>query len=222
MSGLIQDIIIENHKLYFRDFPWRSKHDPYMILIAEFMLQRTKAHQAAPVYLEFIRRYPDVETLSSASYNILSTLTGHLGLHWRSSHFIDAAKYIVNNLNGKIPKCRKILSKIPGVGEYTAGAILTLCFNLPEHVIDSNIARFINRIYNLGLSGEIRRKRVVKEKAVELFNYKHTRNFLFSLLDFTALVCKLNRPYCGICVVKEFCGYFDQTPSISAAANISG
>ena len=190
-----------------RLFPWRQDITPYRILIAEFMLHRTKAEQVEPVYIDFLNKYPDIFTLSDAKEKDIAKVTDHLGLHWRSSHFIKAAKYIVENYYGIFPETREELLKIPGVGDYVAGAILTVCFNKNEYVIDSNIARFINRYYGLQLEGEIRRKKVIKEKAVEIFNYKDTRNLLFAILDFTAQVCKPGKPLCEKCCLNLKCKY---------------
>lgn len=201
----ISDRLVKNHRLYQRDFPWRHKKEPYEIMIAEFMLHRTRAEQVVPVYTYFLHTYPDVKTLSTATYEEMAVITKHLGLHWRSAHFLDAARFIVEHFDCKIPADREALLKIPGVGDYASGAILTVVFNLREHVIDSNIARFINRYCGLKLTGEIRRKKVVKEKAIELFDYENTRQLLFALLDFTALVCKPRKPLCHECIFEALC-----------------
>lgn len=138
----------------------------------------------------------------------MSCFTNNLGLHKRGKNFILAAKYIVAHYQGMFPEERQILLKIPGIGDYVAGAILTVCFNKPEYVVDANIARFINRYYGLHLSGEIRRKRQIIEKAKALFNYSDTRKLLFALLDFTALVCKPANPDHNNCILKLSCKFF--------------
>ncbi len=203
----VQDQLIENHPLYLRDFIWRHDITPYRILIAEFMLHRTKAEQVEPVYREFLKTYPDVESLSQVSIKDISSVTQNLGLHWRAQHFRDAAIYIRDEWDGIIPDERKKLLKIPGVGDYAAGAILTICFKKREYVIDSNIARFINRYFDLNLSGEIRRLKIIREHAVDLFNYRDTSGFLFALLDFCALICKPISPICANCPVKSECRF---------------
>lgn len=197
--------ILTNHKKYKRCFEWRKYKDPYKIMVAEFMLQRTKAEQVEPVYKEFLKIYSDVDLLSNAAIDKIYKFTDQLGLHWRAQHFIKSANFVVNNFNGVFPKNRKDLLKIPGVGNYVAGAILTVCYNKREHVIDSNIARFINRYYGLGLTGEIRRKKIIVEKAKSLFNHKNTRDLLFALLDFTAIICKPRQPACSVCILKRSC-----------------
>jgi len=190
-----------------RYFPWRSFDDPYKIMIAEFMLQRTKANQVAPIYKDFIAKYPDVITLAKAKEKSVSKVTEHLGLHKRSSNFIKAAKFVVKEYGGKFPKKREELLKIPGIGDYGAGAIMAVCFNKVDYVVDCNIARFINRFYRLGLTGEIRRKKVIIKKSEELFRVKKPGEFLFALIDFTALICKPVNPLCSKCPVKENCNY---------------
>jgi len=204
---IIQNRLIEWYRKYGRDFPWRYTKDPYTIMIAEFMLHRTKAEQVVPVYSEFIKKYPDIYSLAKANPENIKKVTEHLGLHWRSEHFITAARYIVEELNGQFPDEFDELRKIPGVGEYIAGAILTVCFNKPAPVVDSNIARFINRFWKLGLKGEIRRKKQIVKIAEELFNTENPGKFLFAIVDFTSLICKPNNPDCFQCPLKNICKY---------------
>ena len=177
-------------------------------MIAEFMLHRTKAEQVVPVYREFIKKYPNVVSLANANPEEVNKVTEHLGLHWRSKHFIKSTGYIVERYNGKFPDDYDGLRKIPGVGEYIAGAILTTCFNKSAPVVDSNIARFINRFYGLNLKGEIRRKKRILKLAGELFNYTEPGKLLFALVDFTSLVCKPRRPDCNSCLLKLQCKFY--------------
>ncbi|MDQ1355109.1 MAG: A/G-specific adenine glycosylase [Acidobacteriota bacterium] len=207
MKSVSGEIFAQSIKFY-RNYPWRQYSDPYRIMIAEFMLHRTRAPQVAPIYQEFIKNYPDVEALANADENDIKNITKHLGLHWRSSHFIKAARYVQEYFNGDFPGTREELRKIPGVGDYVAGAILTICFNRPEYVIDSNIARFINRFYGLNLKGEIRRKKQIIDKAKELFNIDEPGTFLFAILDFTFKICSVRSPDCSNCVLNSHCKYF--------------
>ncbi|APF17524.1 HhH-GPD family protein [Caldithrix abyssi DSM 13497] len=205
-------IIIKNILKWYthnsRNFPWRDTKDPYKIMIAEFMLHRTRAEQVVPVYLDFIKKYPDIYSLADAKPEEVKTVTNHLGLHWRSKHFIEAAKYLINNSGGKFPEEYNALRQIPGVGEYIAGAILTVSFNKPAAVVDSNIARFINRFWNLNLNGEIRRKRKIKEIADDLFHNPEPGKLLFALVDFTTAICKPGQPLCNECPLKVKCLYY--------------
>lgn len=171
------------------------------------MLQRTKAEQVEPVYTKFLKQFPDVHSLSKARLSSISKYTKNLGMHWRAKHFIDAAKYIVKIYKGKFPKTREELLKIPGVGDYVAGAIQAVCFNNADYVIDSNIARFINRYYGLNLTGEIRRKKIIINYAKKIFKVKNQRKLLFSILDFNALICKPIKPLCFGCPKKKSCKF---------------
>ncbi len=210
-SKLISPKIIKNWHLFNRNFLWRSSTDPYNILVAEFMLQRTKASQVEPVYKKLLKQYPTVFHLSRAKTKSIIKYTSKLGLHWRYKHFLESSKYIVKNFNGKFPETQNELLKIPGVGAYVAGAICAVCFNSADYVIDSNIARIINRYYGLGLSGEIRRKKIIIEKAKRIFKNKNQRDLLFAILDFTALVCKPIKPVCKTCILRKECKFSEKT-----------
>lgn len=203
ITELISSVLDYN----LRDYPWRETQDPYRIMIAEFMLHRTRADQVVPVYLDFIKRYPTVESLAKAEYQDIKDVTDHLGLHWRSKHFVKAAEYVVEKFGGEFPDERERLREIPGIGDYVAGAILTVCFQKPVYVVDSNIARFINRYSGLGLTGEIRRKKKIIDKAKELFQVPEPGHFLFAIIDFTSLICKPCNPLCQECDLRKKCLY---------------
>lgn len=203
--AIIRGEIIEWCQSQGRDFPWRYTKDPYKIMIAEFMLHRTKANQVVPVYLKFIENYSDIETLAKANFEDIKKVTEHLGLHWRAKHFSKAAKYIIKSHKEKFPEDYAKLQKIPGVGEYIAGAILTVCFNKSTPVVDSNIARFINRYFGLNLSGGLRRKKKIVEISSRLFEYENPRDLLYAIVDFTSVVCKPSKPLCEKCPLKNDC-----------------
>lgn len=198
------------HKDNYRYFSWRDTRDSYKIIIAEFMLHRTKAGQVEPVYKDFIKKYPDIDSLAVADPIEVNKVTEKLGLHWRGQHFTDAAIFIKDNFKGRIPDSRRELLSIPGVGEYVAGAILTIVFNKKEWVVDSNIARFLDRFYGLSLSGEIRRKREVIEASKRLYQTTRSEKLTFALLDFSSLVCKPIKPVCNACIIKIKCNYWKQ------------
>jgi A/G-specific adenine glycosylase len=188
-------------------------------MIAEFMLHRTRAEQVVPVYLEFIKKYPDIFSLADADFRDVQKVTRHLGLHWRSRHFIEASRFVVEKLNGKFPETYNELRKIPGVGEYIAGAIMVVSFSKPAPVVDSNIARFINRFWNLNLSGELRRKKEIIKIAGTLFSCREPGKFLFAIVDFTSLICKPGKPECGNCPLKDMCRYIKKSSKNNKRTN---
>lgn len=211
----MQNTLLVNRRKFVRDYPWRNSITPYRIMIAEFMLQRTRADQVAPVYKTFITEFPSIKFLAKARTREVSRYTKHLGIHWRARHFIKSSRFVVREYGGRIPSRRDKLLSIPGVGEYVAGAILTTAFQKREWVIDSNIARFLNRIYGWKLQGEIRRKQRIIVAAKKFFDYKDPRKLLFCLLDFTALICSPSKPHCYECPVRKECKYGNKTKSLS-------
>lgn len=202
--------LLKWHKKYHRDYPWRKDTSPYKIMIAEFMLQRTRADQVVPVYLKFLEKYPDVKSLAKSKITDVEILLKPLGLYWRAAHFKKAAQYILKEHGGKVPSTKSELLKIPGIGDYVAGAILAVSFNKSTAIVDSNIARVINRYYGLGFQGEIRRKKKIVELSSELFEHSGPDKILFALIDFSALVCTpLNPKHCK-CPLRKTCKYFIQ------------
>ncbi len=201
----VRKLLINWYKKNGRDFPWRDTSDPYKIMIAEFMLHRTRAEQVVPVYNDFIQKFPDVFALSKAKTEEIQKYTETLGLHWRYKHFIESATYILENFNDNFPDDYRLLSTIPGIGEYISCAISIIAFKKPAPVVDSNIARFVNRYYGLNLDGELRRKIEIVRIAYELFKYKYPDIFLFCIIDFASAICKPRIPLCKNCPVKKGC-----------------
>ncbi|MDI6720651.1 MAG: hypothetical protein QMD46_13690 [Methanomicrobiales archaeon] len=204
----LQSKVLQWGKEHLRDYPWRHTRDPYKIMIAEFMLHRTRADQIVPIYNDFINKYPDVYALSKADPIKIRDATKHLGLHWRSQHIQKSAQYIIDKYSGTFPKTVEELRSIPGIGDYIAGAIITICYGKPHPVVDSNIARFINRYFGLNLTGELRRKKEIIALAGRLFNIENPRGFLFAILDFTAAICKPRDPFHSICPLKTCCKFY--------------
>jgi A/G-specific adenine glycosylase len=174
-------------------------------MIAEFMLHRTRAEQVVPVYNDFIEKFPDVLALSKAKTEEVQKYTETLGLHWRYKHFIESATYILENFNGNFPDDYRLLSTIPGIGEYISCAISIIAFKKPAPVVDSNIARFLNRFFNLGVNGEIRRKKIIVKKSEDFFNTRNCDKLLFSVIDFCTFICKPRKSLCESCFLYFFC-----------------
>ncbi|MEO0288970.1 MAG: DNA glycosylase [candidate division WOR-3 bacterium] len=203
--SFIRKKLLQWYKENGRDFPWRHTLDPYKIMIAEFMLHRTRAEQVVPVYNHFIKIYPDVFSLSSAEESDIKQFTARIGLHWRYKHFLKAAKYVVDNLRGIFPDNYKDLQKIPGVGEYISCAISIIAFRKPAPIVDSNIARFFNGFFNLNLTGELRRKKKIIDISKDFFDTQQCAFLLFALIDFCAILCKPRKPLCKSCVLRKNC-----------------
>ena len=130
-----------------RPLPWRASYDPYQVWISEVMLQQTQVETALPYYERFIREIPTVEALAGASENRVLTLWAGLGYYRRAKNLMAAAREVVAKHGGKMPPDYDALIDLPGIGQYMAGAILSIAFNKPYPVVDGNVRRVLSRLY---------------------------------------------------------------------------
>lgn len=194
-------------KTNLRDFPWRQTTDTYKILVAEFLLQRTDAVTVLPLYNAFIACYPNLEALSRATVKELENFLQPLGLLFRAARLSKTANMIINQYRGTIPSSETELLKLPGIGKYTARAICASAFNQPLAVLDTNVARILERFF--GLQGERVKSRckllwqaaelTAPQRKVGLWN--------LTLLDFGALVCTARNPECSTCPLAKKCSW---------------
>ncbi|HYR45133.1 MAG TPA: A/G-specific adenine glycosylase, partial [Terriglobia bacterium] len=130
-----------------RPLPWRASYDPYHVWVSEVMLQQTQVETALPYYDRFIREFPSIEALSRANEERVLTLWAGLGYYRRAKNLMAAAREIVEKHGGNIPSDHQALLKLPGIGQYMAGAILSIAFNKPYAVVDGNVRRVLSRFY---------------------------------------------------------------------------
>lgn len=199
--------IINWYKKNGRVYPWRETNDPFQILIAEMMLRRTKADQVKPVYEQFIKKYPDVDSLAEAKKDNLKTVLYPLGLRWRIPAFQMLAREVREKYRSRIPETREELTSLPGVGEYVAGAVLSVAYGKKEWLVDSNIVRIFKRYFGIEMSKEGRRDKHVVEIAKIYSGGKDPRRAILGILDITALVCKPRKPDCEKCPLMDRCYY---------------
>ncbi|HIH73523.1 MAG: A/G-specific adenine glycosylase [Thermococcaceae archaeon] len=190
-----------------RSFPWRETKDPYQILVAELMLQRTKASQVVPVYLEFIKEFPDVFSLSRASPERIRDYFSRLGLEWRAEKVLTLAKILVEKYGGRIPCDKEKLLSLPGVGEYISAAVLSFACNVPVAVVDSNVVRILSRYFGITPRGEGRRDKKILELASKILPEQFHREYNFAIIDLAALVCTPRKPKCEMCPLREKCSW---------------
>lgn len=197
-----------------RTFPWRETKDPFKILIAELMLVRTKSEQVEQIYCDFMKKYPDVKSLADADLSELKIILESLGLEWRINYFKKLACELISRYNGDVPRTRKELSALSGVGDYIAGAVLSISFGKKEWMVDSNIARLFTRYFGLTIKGEPRRDLVIKEIAKEYVNYNSPGKCNLALLDFSSIVCRPREPDCMGCILLDDCRYYVRLENI--------
>lgn len=188
-----------------RDYPWRRTKDPYSILVAEFLLQRTDADTVAPIYSTFLTRYPTLEKLAIASPEDIAELLQPLGLFFRAERLLRTAWIIKDKYGGRIPQEEKELLKLPGIGKYTARAILSQAFGQPAAVLDTNVIRILERFFGI-TGGRVKsRCKILWSAADTVAPDAGVGRWNLTLLDFGAKTCTARNPNCYVCPLYEKC-----------------
>ena len=189
-----------------RMLPWRNKKNPYYIWISEIMLQQTRIEAVKIYYERFIREIPDVQTLASIEEEKLLKLWEGLGYYSRAKNLKKAAMKICEEYNGQMPKTYEELIKLPGIGEYTAGAIASIAFNEKIPAVDGNVLRVISRI--VGSLKDILLRETKKEVTVKLKQImpKEPGDFNEGLMELGERICIPNgEPLCKQCPIRNWC-----------------
>jgi len=208
--------LIKWWRAHGRRYPWRETRDPYKIIVAEIMLQRTKADQVLPVYRDFLEKFPTIHHLVRAAPEEIEEFFKRLGLRWRADKIRKMADFVVREYNGRFPRSKEMLMKIPGVGDYISSALLSFAYGLPYVVVDSNVCRIIQRVFGIKARGEARRDKRFHELAREMLPENEDSRLLnFALIDFAALVCKPRRPLCSSCPIRNLCSYYSGSSSMN-------
>ena len=192
------------------NLPWRRTKNPYRILVAELMLQRTHAiQQVLPIYTHFLKKYPNWEILSRASLSELKKMVASLGLqNIRSRKLKKVASVVCNKFDGKVPREKGNLLSLPGVGEYIANAVLCMAFNKPEPMVDSNFGRVLGRVF-YGKAEYPPSKGGTWKIARDLLPETRFKEFNLGVIDLGALVCKPKSPDHVICPISEGCMFLN-------------
>jgi A/G-specific adenine glycosylase len=189
-----------------RDLPWRKTRDPYAIWVSEIMLQQTQVDTVIPYYRRFMRRYPTVRRLARASRDEVLKAWENMGYYSRARHLHEAAVILARDHAGKLPETSEGLRSLPGIGSYTAGAVLSIAFDKPVPAVDGNVRRVMSRL--LALRKPLRDASVQKkiERAVEaLIPKDRPGQFNQALMDLGATVCLPRNPDCGRCPLAGVC-----------------
>jgi A/G-specific adenine glycosylase len=188
-----------------RDFPWRRTTDPYSIFVAEFLLQKTVAGTASPIYEAFLVKYPTLDALAEASVEDVASLLQPLGLSFRAERLCRSARIVADEYGGSIPLSEEELLLLPGIGKYTARSICANAFGQPAAVLDTNVARIVERFF--GLQGERVKSRckILWSAAEAIAPDREVSRWNLTLLDFGAAICTARKPRCAECPLQEKC-----------------
>ncbi len=189
-----------------RNLPWRRTRDPYAILVSEFMLQQTQVATVLPYYERWLARFPDFASLARADESAVLHSWQGLGYYARARNLYAAAKFVVENFDGKLPAEAAKIEQLPGVGRYTAGAVASFAFDLPAPIVDANIARVLARLTNLQIPIDSSRGRdKLWQTASGLVPATGARSHNSALMDLGAMICTPRQPLCWQCPVRQFC-----------------
>ncbi|WP_420551919.1 A/G-specific adenine glycosylase [Tenacibaculum aiptasiae] len=192
-----------------RDLPWRKTKDPYKVWLSEIMLQQTRVAQGLPYFLKFTEAFPTVFDLAKSDESTVLKLWQGLGYYSRARNLHFTSKYISDELKGVFPNNYKELLKLKGVGDYTASAIASICYDEPVAVVDGNVYRVLSRFF--GISTPINSTKGIKEfkeLAGTLIDVNQPGTYNQAIMDFGALHCKPQNPLCDECPVSESCVAF--------------
>ena len=189
-----------------RDLPWRKTKDPYFIWLSEIILQQTKIAQGTSYYLKFTNHFKDISQLAKAKEEEILKLWQGLGYYSRARNLHQTAQYIDVHLNGDFPNKYTELIKLKGVGDYTASAIMSICYKKPFATVDGNVYRVLSRYF--GISTPINSSKGIKEfkkTAQLLLDTKKPGTHNQAIMEFGALMCKPKKPDCQICPLNDSC-----------------
>ena len=212
------EILIRWYSSNKRCLPWRETQNPYFIWLSEIILQQTQVKQGLPYYEAFTEHFPTVFDLANAKESEVLKLWQGLGYYSRARNLHFTAKYVVNECNGVFPKTYKDLLNLKGVGDYTASAIASICFNEATAVVDGNVYRVLSRYF--GIETPINSTagiKAFKTLAQELLDKKDPATFNQAIMEFGATQCRPKNPECMFCPFQESCvaynkGKVDELP----------
>lgn len=191
-----------------RAFPWRKGVlSPYEVIIAEIMLQQTRAERVKEVYPEFTKRYPGWTELAEADVKEIEDIIRSLGLHRRRAMTLKKLAMSVTQAGTKSFDNLDELLALPGVGLYVGRSVLVNCYGKAEHMLDVNMDRIIERYFGPRKLADIRYDKELNELARELVDKKNPREYNWAIMDFAALVCKSRNPDCPNCPISKHCKY---------------
>ncbi|RKS55198.1 A/G-specific DNA-adenine glycosylase [Gillisia mitskevichiae] len=189
-----------------RDLPWRKINDPYRIWLSEIMLQQTRIEQGLPYYLAFTEAFPTVFDLANASQDEVLKLWQGLGYYSRARNLHETAKLVSEELGGKFPDNYKDLLKLKGIGDYTASAIASICYNEVTPVVDGNVYRVLARYFDVDTPiNSSAGQKEFKALAAELIDEENPAIYNQAIMDFGALQCKPQNPLCETCPLSNSC-----------------
>jgi A/G-specific adenine glycosylase len=209
--------LLEWYSVNRRTLPWRGADDPYAILVAEFMLQQTGVERVQPIYLAFLRQFPTFQALANAPRLDVLRAWGGLGYNRRAVHLQECAQRVVAEHGGILPRDLAELRRLPGVGPYTAAAILSFVFHDDVATVDTNIRRVVGRLFFP--SGA--REAYLQRAATDLIPPGRSSDVNQALMDFGSIQCTAVNPPCLLCPLLDACASGPLAPAPASSRKVA-
>jgi A/G-specific adenine glycosylase len=204
-----QSILFDWYKKNGRRFPWRKKRlTHYQIVISEVLLQRTKAETVSIFYSKFIREFPNWKTIANSKLVEIENYLKPIGLYSQKAKRLRKLAIEMIKRNGRLPKDRYKLERIPFLGQYIINAIELIIFNMPSPLIDVNMARLLERYFDKRKMSDIRYDPYLQNLSRKIVNHKNSREINWAILDYAAIICKARNPLCYNCLLNKKCIYY--------------
>ncbi|MCK9236047.1 MAG: A/G-specific adenine glycosylase [Acholeplasmataceae bacterium] len=201
----LEDWYLTHH----RDLPFRQTKDPYQIWVSEIMLQQTQVETVLPFFKTFIKKYPTIYDLAQSFEDDLKKDVEGLGYYQRFKNMRLTAQKVVKEHHGQIPNHYQELIQLPGIGPYTAGAILSIAYDQPISAVDGNVIRVLSRYYNLNDDfSQVANKKRLNDINQSLIEKARPSIYTQALMELGALVCRPKKPQCGVCPLQDQCEAF--------------
>jgi len=198
--------LINWYKLHKRRLPWRKDQDPYKIWISEIMLQQTRVNAVIAFFDRFLMRFPTIHELASSSLEEVYRFWEGLGYYSRARSIHEASKMIIRDYNGKFPDMEKDILSLPGIGDYTAGAILSIAFGKPYPAVDGNVLRVFSRLLQIKTNVlEAGTKEKIKKIVAKTMFQQFPSDYSQAIMELGALICLPKKPKCLVCPIQKFC-----------------
>jgi len=215
MATLTQfrDRLLSWYEKSARDLPWRKSKDPYFIWLSEIMCQQTGVATVIPYFERFIQKYPSIKDLAAANEEDVIRIWEGLGYYSRARNLKKAAELVVNEYGSQFPDRYDLIRSLPGVGEYTAGAILSIAFQKSTPALDGNLIRVYSRYYGIHEPvDQLKTKKKLWKIASDHSQHAklHSRDFAEAMMELGALICRPKQASCTICPIKAGCVAFKE------------
>ena len=202
--------LLEWYRVNKRNLPWRLTKQPYKIWVSEIILQQTRIEQGEKYYYAFLEKYPNISELAKTNDEELLKVWEGLGYYSRALNMLKASRVVLNNYKGIFPSNYDDLIKLPGIGDYTASAISSICNNEVQPVVDGNVFRFLSRMFEIDLPiDKLKTKTYFKKLGFKLIDVVNPGDFNQAMMDYGSMVCRPKKFQCHKCLFSGNCKAFN-------------